>query len=204
MRFHFGAVPEDAAFDPQAEGWRGIREPSPLAINFLALPVGIVLALFTFLLLWLVFPKDMLYNRVERLDFPGWLLALMFILIIPVHELLHAVYFPGHGLTNRTVIGCWASRLLFYASYDGPMSRNRFLVVFLSPYLYLSLLPVALIAVLRLVVAPLEVFVFLAVFSLISGVLACGDIIGFALVLAQIPKQASVRNKGWKTYWKEN
>jgi hypothetical protein len=31
---------------------------------------------------------------------------------------------------------------------------------------------------------------------------ACGDFVGFALILFQVPRAATVRNQGWRTYWK--
>ena len=43
MRFHYGPIPEDEVFHPEAQGWSGIREPSPLVLNILAIPTGILL-----------------------------------------------------------------------------------------------------------------------------------------------------------------
>jgi hypothetical protein len=94
------------------------------------------------------------------------------------------------------MIGVWPARLLFYAYYDGVMSRNRFLLTFALPFLVLSLLPIPLIALTRW---PSLELLFL---SLINGAAASGDIIGIFLVAFQIPRGALIRNKGWRTFWK--
>jgi hypothetical protein len=67
--------------------------------------------------------------------------ALSFPALILVHELLHAVVHPGYGFTDATVIGAWPSKLLFYAHYCGPLSRERFLLVFAMPTLVITGLP---------------------------------------------------------------
>ena len=202
MRFHSGAVPEDPDFQPEAEGWRSIREPGPWMMQLIALPAAIILLLVSGALLYLVLPNQFSLDRQLTGGLPpGWLVAIL-VLVIPVHELIHAVLHPGWGFSSNSIIGLWSSRLLFYAHYEGAMSRNRFLLVFAGPYLVLSLLPVAAIAALRVLDASLGALAALALLSLWAGALASGDFVGFWLILSQIPNGALVRNKGWKTYWK--
>jgi len=43
-----------------------------------------------------------------------------------------------------------------------------------------------------------------AFISSFNALLACGDVLGVALLLFQIPANATVRNQGWRTYWKEH
>lgn len=202
MRFHFGAVPLDPEFDPQQQGWRSIREPGPWVMQLLALPVSVLLLVVSAGLLYLVLPHELLFTQPLTIQMPLWMLALILIFVIPVHEVIHALVHPGWGLSSRTVIGLWLSKVLFYAHYEGPMSRNRFLLVFAAPYLVLSILPLALILLLRAAGAPVETLWGLAFLSVIAGVLASGDAIGFWLIFSQIPARATVRNKGWSTYWK--
>lgn len=76
------------------------------------------------------------------------------------------------------------------------MSRDRFLLVFIMPYIVLGALPTILIAIIP------ELMQSLFWFSLIGSVLASGDFVGAGLILFQIPRSGIVRNKGWKTYWK--
>ena len=189
MIIHWGAVPEDPDFHPENEGWSPIREPGPLAIQFIALPVAMVVVGLLVGLLALVWPSGSVSGSI-------WLLLAMAILLIPIHEILHAVCFPGGLPSPHTIIGIWLSRILFYAHYEGVMTRTRFLVTFAMPFLVLSILPIMLVGLLRW--PSLE----LAALSIVNGAAASGDIIGIILVGLQVPASASVRNRGWRTYWR--
>lgn len=204
MRFHYGAVPEDPHFSPEAEGWLPIREPGPWLLQIIALPVAVILLLLSGALLYLVFPRELPLDQSPSLpiSLPIWLFLSILILIIPIHELIHAVCHPGWGFSSNSVIGLWLSKGLFYAHYEGSMSRNRFLLIFAMPYIVLSLLPIPLLAVAGILGWTPDTALTLAYLSLIGGVLACGDVVGFWLVIIQIPGSAIVRNKGWKTYWR--
>jgi len=186
---HWGAVPEDPDFHPENEGWSPIREPGPLAIQFIALPVAMVVVGLLVGLLALVWPSGSVSGSI-------WLLLALAILLIPIHEILHAVCFPGGLPSPHTIIGIWLSRILFYAHYEGVMTRTRFLVTFAMPFLVLSILPIMLVGLLRW--PSLE----LAALSIVNGAAASGDIIGIILVGLQVPASASVRNRGWRTYWR--
>jgi hypothetical protein len=191
MKFHLGAIPENTDFEPEAEGWAGIREPGPWLIQLLAVPIAIIIFVLLGSLLYLVWPSGSATPSAVLLV--GFGLA-----FIPVHELLHAVFFPGGLHSPHTIIGFWPTRVLFYAHYEREMSRDRFLIVFLAPLIGLSLIPIALIALFQW--PSLE----LAFLSLINGAAASGDIIGVLLVGLQIPRGVVVRNKGWRSYWKNS
>jgi hypothetical protein len=120
---------------------------------------------------------------------------------IPVHELVHALTHPHFGLSSESILGFWLSRGLFYAHYDGEMSRNRFLAILAMPFLILSLLPVAIIAFIGSS-APMSMPSYLGIVALTNSMFASGDAVGFALILSQIPSAAVVRNMGWKSFWK--
>lgn len=189
MKIHWGAIPKDTSFQPEREGWSPIREPGPLAIQFIAVPVAIIVVGLLGGALYLVWPGGSATASI-------WLLLAMAILLIPIHEILHAVCFPGGLRSPQTVIGIWLSRVLFYAHYEDVMSRTRFLVTFAMPLLVLSILPIGLIGLLRW--PSLE----LVALSIVNGAAASGDIIGIILIGVQVPVSASVRNRGWRTYWK--
>ncbi len=220
MRFHYGAVPEDPTFDPQADGWRGIREPGPVALQILAIPVALAtLALLGMATLAIAPGLGGSKNQV-RLTFGlpeggqgGWaglgffLLNLLVLLagmlvVIFIHELVHALLMPDGGRSPRTLIAVWPEKLLFYAYHLGALTRNRFLLVFAGPLLALTGLPLVLLAILAPFPGTIVAQGLLAGVALFNGASACGDIIGFWLVLLQIPANALVRNQGWRSYWK--
>ena len=137
MRLHYGAIPENQDFNPEAEGWLNVHEPGPIAIQFIAFPVAIIL-----LFIWAVcifsFQPYYLFSQVAKIDI-GFLV--IFILFFPLHEFLHALVHPNWGLSSNIIIGLWLSKGLFYAHYEGVMSRNRLLLDLVMPFILLGVLP---------------------------------------------------------------
>jgi hypothetical protein len=199
MKLHRGPPPRNDEFQPQEQGWSGIREPNPIAIQLLALPVAFLVFILLVTLIDLTVPRQVF--SVVTQGFPLMPLLLALVVCIPVHELLHALSHPGLGRSPETIIGIWLSRGLFYAHYEGAMPRNRFLWVFAAPFVLLSLAPLALIAALGRWLGSDAVF-FLALLALVNGVASSGDIIGMLLIAVQVPPRARVRNKGWRSFWK--
>ena len=188
MKFVLGPIPDDQAFQPEAEGWRPLKEPDPILLNVLAIPVAAVTMLL--LILFIRFFTPMKLEEVLR----PFLVA--FLIIIPIHEFVHAFLTPRMGLTRETVIGFWPARILFYAFYLGELSRERFLIVLLGPALVITVLPLAVIAALQ-INAPI-----LASAAVANGLGAAGDLVGLFVLGWQIPRGAVVKNKGWRSYWR--
>ena len=126
-------------------------------------------------------------------------LPLFFTALIVVHELLHAAVHPRFGRSKATIIGVWLRRRFFYAHYSGPLTRDRFLVVFAMPFLIITILPLAVAAIGLL---PPALLMAASWFSTCNALFASGDFVGFALILAQVPRASIVQNKSWRTYWK--
>jgi hypothetical protein len=189
MRFHYGSIPENKDFNPEAEGWLSIREPGPIAMQVIAIPVALIL-----LAVWAVCVLSIQQDLPPLIFNINTLLILL--LIVPVHELLHAFTHPGWGTSSNSIIGLWPSKGLFYAHYEGEMSRNRFLLVFVMPLIVLGVLPTLLIRM-----KPEWTQSLLSI-SLFGTILASGDLVGVAIIFFQVPRSAVVRNKGSRTYWK--
>jgi hypothetical protein len=199
MRLHYGSIPKDPGFDPLREGWRKLAfDPNPILLQVIAIPVAALLFVIWGMLFFLALTiNGTVLQTVRVAIFPsGWLIILL--LLIPVHELLHAWMHPEGGRSSNTILGLWLSRAVFYAHYEGVMSRNRFLLVMVAPYLILGLLPVAL---LWIPFWPPDAIRILTLVSLTGSLVACADIVGVGLIVFQIPLAAVVRNHGWETYW---
>ena len=191
MRFHFGPIPETPGFVPELP-WKPLKEPPPMMLQWVALPVavmsgGIVGGLWA----WLT-PASRL-SEVPSLG--AWVLA-AFVWLIPVHEAIHALVHPGRGLSDRTCIGMWLSRGLFYAHCHGPMSRDRFIAILIAPFMVLSILPLIGCALIG------EVHLLSFTGSMVNALLACGDLLGVMLLLWQVPRNATIQNQSWRTYWR--
>jgi hypothetical protein len=115
--------------------------------------------------------------------------------LVPVHELSHAVCYPNSP-GEDVVIGFSRRLGMFYAGFNGEISRTRSTVVYLFPFLVLSILPF-------LVALSFDFdSEWLALFSIINAGFSGADLYSAALVISQVPRGASVRNSGWNTYWR--
>lgn len=198
MRFHVGAIPQNSDFQPDAEGWNALREPSPLVFQLWALPVAALNCLVLFGLWQLLVPP---FPESDS-RWAGIGLLIVLLTFIPVHEFLHAFAAPGWGLSDKTAIGLWPQKLVFYAHYDGALSRNRFLLVFATPFFVLSVLPIFMAAIMARLTGDGTVSLILQGLVFLNGLAACGDILAIAMIMKQVPPTALVRNQGWNTFWK--
>src|SRR5688572_13064520 len=106
MRLHVGPVPDNPDFHPVEEGWRPLREPSAGIFSLVGGGVGILVGAVMAALWALILQREMKFEA-HYLAGTGWgevllLLAtpiLGIVLLIVVHELIHAAVHPGFGLS---------------------------------------------------------------------------------------------------------
>jgi hypothetical protein len=190
MKLLVGKPPENQQFQPQREGWIPLKEPKNLwVLQLLAIPIGILLV---FLITFIAVVMNHFNTIVIDLRF-----FLAFALIIPVHELLHAVVFPERLTSKHVMLGFWPKAFVFFAHYDGELTRNRFIVVLVTPFFVLSVLPLIL---LKLLGFQNHNFVFLC--CVINAFCSSGDLLGVFLILFQVPRKANMRNQSFHSYWK--
>jgi hypothetical protein len=188
MRFIVGPIPEDADFQPDGKVWTILPEPSFEKMMMMSVPLAVLLGLGTILFWILLTPIDA--DDVQVL----WSIAAIPI-CIPAHEIVHAFGFPARGWIAKTCFGVWPSRLGFYAHYQGPLSRDRVLVVLALPFALISISPLVVCSLLRTV--PLVAMYVSTGNALLSAV----DFGMFLLVLWRLPKSAVVRQHGLTTWW---
>ncbi len=115
-------------------------------------------------------------------------------LLIPVHEYLHALcYAKG----NTVYVGVCAKKLAAFAVCHEPISRRRFIVMSLAPMLLGAL--------------PLAIFLFAPPSALLSGLCVPSGIIGMLspmpdymdvhLALSQVPRGATIQSSNSGIYW---
>lgn len=162
-------------------------------MQLLALPIGIGLLLMVGgLWIWATPLPTRFFKS------PGFpLIALVSLVwLVLIHELIHAMVHPQGGKSHKTVVGFWPSRLLFYAHYDGELTRNRFIAILAMPTLVISLLPLAIALVTQ------HSHGLVAWLSSMNVLFACGDIFGILLLAFQVPSRAVCHNSGWRTFWR--
>ena len=203
MKLHYGRVPETVDFQPDQEGWHEIRGPGQIVMQIVAFPVGVLIFLVIGGLLSLFWPQELTLNKIVSAGaFLLRPLVVIIIFLVPVHELIHALFHPAFGTSDQTIIGLWLRKWLFYAYYQGPMSRNRLLMVYAGPFIVLSLLPLGMLALFKSLLLTTDWAIGLALLSLLGGVIAACDFVGFILIMIQVPSSAIVRSKGWGIYWR--
>jgi len=189
MRLNIGRVPESAEFLSGETGWIPIKEPSPWIAQLLAFPIGVAAAWILVLLWAQTGTKPRLGNHVF------WWVVLIIVVFI-VHEIIHAIFHPRAGTSSKTIIGFWPSRVLLYAVYDDVLSRERCIVTSVAPFVIISLVPLAGAFIAGGVPGQLA---FVSIFNcIVSGM----DILEAGLIMFTVPRNARVRNKGCKTYYK--
>lgn len=193
MRFMLGPMPENSQCDLEDEGWVAVREPGLIKIQLIAIPVVILIALLFQLAFWLAGVDVSPLTNIKNAP-----IALAIILgVVPIHELLHLVCFPGFGLGEKSIVGFWPKMFIPYVHYDGILSKKRFVLIVSCPFVVLSIMPL-----LSSFIKPDIAVVIVAVSYL--NCLVCGvDLISIFLVVKQVPSDAVVRNNGLHSYWRK-
>jgi hypothetical protein len=188
MKLHLGRIPSNLGFHPERDGWRPLREPGPILMQVLALPIaGVVFVVLG--------GAAVLLGMADFWNVHPGVLLLILVGIVPVHEMLHLLAHPGMGRSPDSIVGFWPATLLFFVHYDESLPRNRFLLILGLPFGVLSVLP--------LVVCGLAGWhwPWVGVVSVWNGVMSCGDLFGMLILALQVPRRATVRNQGYRTWW---
>ena len=188
MKLVWGPVPESPGFEPRAEGFVPLREPSDGALILASIPIS--LALFVvFALAWNYWVPDGWYT-LGLVD-----LAFGVVAMIVLHEWVHALTLPDQGAGENTVFGFYLRHVVFYTHYEGPIDRDQFLLTLLSPFVLLSIVPLVFCALIGEAPALLR-------FVSVWNAMGCSaDILGFFLIVVSVPKHAAIRNQGTRTWW---
>ena len=115
-------------------------------------------------------------------------LLVAFFLSIPVHELLHAIWFKGD-----VSMYIWKSLGMFVTSTDD-ISKKRFIVMSLFPVCMLGIIPFLFV----MMFPQFKLLGWFAVHSLSGG---AGDFINIFNAATQVPRNGRIYMNGTKTYW---
>ncbi len=201
MRLHFGPIPSTPDFDPQSEGWLPLPEPSQKTFLILATLLSLPLSVFWVWVWGNLNGVQEISIHISREQGGAALLAHLGLLFVGlpglalVHELLHAVWFPGGWRSADTVIGL---RLPFaYAHTFRPFSKTRAMLIAVTPLLALTVLPILIDALLPNWNMP----ILLLLLVLANGAGCSGDLLALFL-WARLPSGAIIRNQGWKSWYR--
>lgn len=188
MRFILNEFPEDKNFEP-GEEWTPLKESTNLwIIQLQALPF-MILNLVIMLVIMSLIGISFVFNVRNML--------IAFIIFMPIHEFIHALFFPANLKSHEVYFGFTFKGLAFYAAYTGTLTKRQFIRSLLAPLIIISLIG----------------FIILLIFGsnsiiehiiLLNALGACGDCLGALLILYQTPKDALLKNKKIRTYWKKD
>jgi hypothetical protein len=220
LKFRFGNMPEEqkeavelaapaSLADPTkksgGEGWQRIHSPS---WRFGYAFAGLVGLAFIFVLLaWLIvvsvfIDRSGIGNSGVVGSDPWGAVVLALLLFIPVHELVHALWLPGMGLSSHTVMVIWPKKLRFGVYYEGCMTRGRWLMMRIAPFLFLTVIPVVLLTLFEVIPASYTLVVFLQVLFLLNGIGSGGDVVAVIWLLFQVPTRTQICFRNGKAYWR--
>jgi hypothetical protein len=206
MKIHVGNIPEIPEFNHEAEGLHSFRSPkSSLGFPIAAL-TGFILLFCPILVLCQIFSSFAIPHpeaiQVAHPPPPLGAVFLVLLLYIPLHELMHLIWHPRQGLSDKSILVLWPSKLRFGVYYEGCMSRTRWLIMRMSPLVVLSLIPAILLAFFQNVPYNNFLQTSLEVLMVVNGVGSGGDVIAVILVLFQVPLSGVMCFRGGRAYWR--
>lgn len=93
MRFLLEKLPENNDFEPENEGYHAINEPSFLKLCLMTIPVILISMFIIGLMLKIRLGADYHLNMTN-----SWRDVFLFVVLIPIHEMLHVILYPDRIL----------------------------------------------------------------------------------------------------------
>ncbi len=206
LRFHFGKLSWPEQESLTEAGWNRIQSPGSRVGYTLAVLAGvlIILLLFGWLIAVSLFASDNPVERTADLGNSPWgALILALLLFIPLHEIVHAISLPGYGLSPQTIVIIWPGKLRFGIYYEGCMSRSRWLMMRLTPFVCITTVTIGLLTLFYFIPGPYVIIVFLQILFMLNGLGSGGDIIAVIWVLFQAPAKSWICFYRGKAYWRD-
>jgi putative zincin peptidase len=207
MKVLLGSIPEIAGFDPETAGLHKIGGPGATISQLLASLIGLFLLVVPIAGLCLILSIFAIPNPDADPNYTppvAWGAAVLAMLsFIPLHELLHLIWHPRFGRSDRSILVIWPIKLLFGVYYEGCMSRTRWLLMRIAPFVFLSILPAIFIALFQYVAFSHMSKTYLEVLMVLNTVGSGADVAAIFLVVSQVPRSASLCFRGGKAYWQQ-
>lgn len=186
------------------EGWTKIKEPSSLSAMFLfSLPFMLVNALITGGLIYLLYPpmgelflSDANFSFTVTLNIFSLVYVVGFVGFIMIHELIHAVFIPNAFRSSKTLWGIIGLGVFIYTTET--ISKRRFIMISIMPYIVLSLLFPLVLSIL----GGLNGYTILL--CLINAMGSSVDFLNGYLILVQVPDDALILSNGRETCYRKS
>jgi hypothetical protein len=183
---------EDLPVGTLPEGAVKFKEPSSfLMLNIASLAFVIPALLF---IVASFFLKSFLWTggAPKYVDINLWGFLAAILTILP-HEFLHAVIYPKDA---EVEVRYSPKHGMAFVTSVYPVSKNRFLLLCLFPFLILGILPLVL-----WICLPFDWASFLFTFSAAGILFCCGDFVNVYNTMTQMPKNTMTQLSGFNSYW---
>ncbi|MDF1615836.1 DUF3267 domain-containing protein [Petrocella sp. FN5] len=183
------------------QGWTRIKEPANLFAALLAsIPFMVGCGLVSFLII--TYFDSTVVNIFERVSTNNnitinfrWDYILLMIIMIYIHEMLHAFWIPNFLSDDNTFFGIKIWGGFVFTSQS--LTKRRFIMICLAPYVTLSIL-------LPLILGMLNVLNGILISLIMINAMASSvDLLNACLILFQVPKDAMVINNSYETYYRQ-
>jgi hypothetical protein len=205
MRFQIGNLTAVDPSPPEGEGWTRLVSPSSPTAHLLAWLIGIatLVALLAVVITSSLITLPATFPPSDAEGATPWLAVVLTLLLsVPAHELVHAVFYPDHGLSPATLLVVWPGKLLVGVSYEGHISRSRWLMMRLAPFALLSVVPTILLAATSRVPRSFAAETSLSLLLLVNSLGSGGDILAAAWVFLKVPRGSALAFKAGYAYWR--
>jgi hypothetical protein len=201
MRLHVGPTLLHESSPPDSAQWILLASPPSSRVFLVAAITGIA-ALFVLLslILWSALVADISTPEASSGEVATLLVAVAtLVLVLPAHEAVHAAFYPGGLFSSSITLLIYPKRLMLAVYYEGTISKHRWLVARLAPFLLLAVAPTLLL------VAPIPPLrttaeAFLAIMLLVNALGSGGDLLTAAWVSLRVPNGSTLGFLGGKAY----
>lgn len=194
MRFIYGPIPPSETFKPSDAGWVPLDRSESDRFVIVASAMAMVPLAAGLLVLFSDDASTIMRFKADPRAFTVFIVSLL--LLVPVHEFIHALAYGVPLHSRQLITGIWLSRFAWYVLYDAPLRRRRVLLMSAAPFTVLTT-----VGVLAVWLVPREWQVAAGFVLLIHTSLCTGDALVLWRLLNQVPKDAFIHNDGWRTYW---
>jgi hypothetical protein len=205
VRVQLGDFPSTTAEDAPEAGWTRVTGPASTAAHLLTWLLGILLF---FLLITPVILQPLL--AIPAAD-PGaagtpetpWLAIILTLpLSVLAHELAHAAFLPGFGLSSSTVFVVWPRKLRFAIFFEGRLSRSRWMAMRSAPIVLLGVLPVLWLILTAGQPRSFTLETCMSVLILVNSLGSGADLLAIYWVGTHIPAGSTLKFRAGKAYWR--
>jgi Putative zincin peptidase len=195
MRAIFGMPSDNPTFDPAGAGWNIVASSNTSRPSLLViLIVASVASFFAAMAAWSVWVPNAWHGTFTQ-AYPLDSFLVCLVVGTVVHESLHLFAHPFFGLSAQSVVGFWPKLMTPYVLFDGPIARNRLVIVLLTPFLALSVFPFL------LAVFTSYSNAYVTLIAIINASGSLWDIHRAIVVATYIPANAEVRGYSGYLWW---